>query len=152
MTTVGLALTIGGIFLYLRMDELQERSLSAEGVVVEMRRKSNGNVSPVVEFFDGKGERHEFVARSSSNPPRYKVADSVEVIYTLPESGTDVEAYINSPWNVLFPKFGLLAFGLLFLVLGLVFGRVFWNRDSMSIGSAYSKTVEFSDSSKKSGR
>jgi hypothetical protein len=70
------------------------------------------------------------------------VNESVDVIYVFSHTSQAPDAYINDKWNILIRKFGVLMFGLLFLALGIIFGRVFWNRDSMYIGVAYSKSVD----------
>ncbi len=149
MTVVGFVLTVAGIYFYFDMDKFQNASFSTAGIVVDMNRKSDGKSGPVIQFVDVNGNSQVFVSRSSSNPPRYKVNESVDVIYALPRSGTDLEAYVNEKWNILVRKFGVLAFGLLFLVLGIVFGRIFWNRDSMYIGVAHSKDIDLTTSTNK---
>lgn len=145
MTTVGLVLTAVGIYLYYDMERFEKTSMSARGVVIDMTGKPGGKSAPVIQFTDANGYRQTFVSRSSSKPPKYEVNDNVDVVYASSRTGGGFDAYVNDKWNILIRKFGVLAFGLLFLVLGIVFGRMFWNRDSMYIGIAYSKDVDITE-------
>ncbi|MCG8586881.1 MAG: DUF3592 domain-containing protein [Pirellulales bacterium] len=145
MLIVGALLTALGAHFYLQMNAFEKAAHYTEGVVVDLKGEPDGLSTPVVQFFDVNGDRQVFVSRTASSPPKYRLDERVDVVYTLAEANASLEAYLYDKWNVRIRKFGVLAFGLLFLTLGVLFGRVFWNRDSTSIGFTLSKTIETED-------
>jgi len=143
MIVVGVAQTLFGSYLYVEMDTFLDNSLVANGMVIKLHRKRDGLIAPVVEFMDAKGGKHVFTSRSSSRPARYKLKESVEVVYIYDSSEAKLEAYIYSDINIFIRKYVLLIFGFTFIVLGILTGRLFWNRDSMYISFSFNKTNNF---------
>jgi hypothetical protein len=89
--------------------------LPAEGRVVDVvsRTKTSGGERktyfyPVVEFRTAEGEVIRFQGSSGSNPPEYRVGDTVRVRYDphIPQS-----AVIDSWWDVLMPLIIVIAIG-----------------------------------------
>lgn len=79
---VGVVFLIIGLFVFNSTILLERKGSIAEGRVVEMVLNSDRDgYRPVVEFVDARGERHQFASSFSSNPPRFKAGDKVEVLY-----------------------------------------------------------------------
>lgn len=148
MVLVGVALAIAGVYFYVKMDTFMKTSLVANGIVTKLHATGDGMITPVVEFIDTNGEKLTFTSKSSSTNPKYELNQAVKVVYIQNSSKTSLEAYIYDEWNIFIRKYALLAFGLFFILLGVVFGRLFWNRDSMHISYNFSKTYEFENDRK----
>ena len=140
MTLVGLVLTIAGIYFYVAMQNFMDTSSVTDGVVIELR--GAGSVAPVVRFIDKNGQERVFTSRHSSSTPRYDVGERVQVIYAADDDQGIVEAYLYGGWELPVRQYGVLLFGVMFFVLGIVFARVFWNRDRMSLGFSRARDIE----------
>ena len=113
-SVVGIGMLIGAFFWYNSSSEFSEKSVRAEGTVVELvvnRSRDSRTYSPVVQFVNEAGKKIEFKSRTGSNPPDYSRGEKVEVLY-LPENPE--EAKINS-------FFALWGGALIFGGLGSVF-------------------------------
>lgn len=141
MTLVGLALTIVGIYFYADTRDFLENSSVTDGVVIELR--GTGSIAPVVRFTDKSGQERIFTSTLSSSTPKYDIDENVQVVYGADGADGTVAAYIHGGWALPTRQYGVLLFGVTFLVLGIAFGRIFWNRDRMSITFSRTKDVEF---------
>jgi hypothetical protein len=82
---VGVGLLAGAVALALNTRSFIATAKSAQGVVTQMirDRDNDGSVTyrPVVEFTTMDGRKHTFESNMSSNPPSYRVGESVEVLH-----------------------------------------------------------------------
>ena len=141
MTLAGLALTIVGIYFYTDTRNFLDNSWVTDGVVIELR--GTGSIAPVVRFTDKSGRERVFTSTLSSSTAKYDIDEIVQVVYRADGANGTVEAYIHGGWSLPVRQYGILLFGVMFLVLGTVFGRIFWNRDRMSLTFSRTKDVEF---------
>lgn len=125
----------------MEMDNFMKNSQLAKGYIIEIHQNSNGLLSPIIEFIDSNGEKHIFTSSYTSNSSKFELYESVNVFYT--NDKTKLEAHIFDSNEIFIRKYVFLIFGFMFIVLGLVFGRIFWNRDSMRISFYFSKTFTF---------
>ena len=80
---------------YLNDRSFAETAVHAQGWVVEMNDTGGSDgysYTPVIEFRDADGTLHRFASGVSSNPPRYSIGESVEVLY---QPGAPDEAVID---------------------------------------------------------
>jgi hypothetical protein len=95
-------LFIGGAMIWFspNLRVQTEGFVTAQGQVIALepstRRDSNA-LYPVVEFRDATGQIQRFRSSAGANPPAYRVAQPVEVIYN-PAAPTN--AYINTDWDI----------------------------------------------------
>ena len=143
MVLVGVAQIIFGSYLYVEMDNFLDNSQVANGIVVELHGKKDGLIAPVVEFIDTEGHKHVFTSKSSSRPAKYELNESVEVVYINDISNNELETYIYDERDIFIRKYVVLMFGIMFIVLGILTGMIFWNRDSMQISFSFNKTINF---------
>ncbi len=141
MTLVGLVLTITGIYFYVATQNFMDKSSVTDGVVIELR--GSVSMAPVVQFTDKNGQERVFTSTHSSSAPRHDVDERVQVIYAVDDVGGIVEAYLYGGWELPVRHYGVLLFGLMFFVLGIVFGKVFWNRDRLSLRFGRTRDIEF---------
>ena len=140
MTLVGLVLTITGSYFYVATQNFIDTSSVTDGVVIELR--GSGSVAPVVRFTDKSGQERVFTSGHSSSTPRYDVGEPVRVIYATDDDKGIVEAYLYDAWELPVRQYAVLLFGVMFFVLGIVFAKVFWNRDSMSLSFSRVRDIE----------
>ena len=139
MIFVGVVLTGFGIKTYLEAKHFFDTSSSTTGTVVDLEINSEGLRKPVVSFTDKNGTNQVFKSRSATTELKYHVDDNVDVIYSLEMdesfliSDTRFLAFIDDDHSLFIQQWAILLFGVLFLVLGIVGAKIFWNRDSMSI-------------------
>ena len=81
-------------------------------VIRKQRQGSDGGISyhPEITFSDQSGKTITFVSSLGSSPPRYRVNDSVKVLYNSQYSMNP--ARIDSPWSLWFVPLITLFFGI----------------------------------------
>lgn len=81
---IGACMLAGAFAIYSSTASFLERSVSAQGTVVELiRSRFSDSVSyyPVVEFSTPNGRQVEFQSNSGSSPPSYNQGEQVSVLY-----------------------------------------------------------------------
>ena len=115
ITVVGLGILFLGWQWYASRQSRVAAMLSTQGEVVDVVSRSTLSdgrtrtyLYPVVEFRTAEGEVIRFQGSSGSNPPEYRVGDTVRVRYDphIPQS-----AVIDSWWDVLMPLIIVIAIG-----------------------------------------
>jgi len=141
ITFIGMFL--GGLILnmifipYYQQNELfLESAKTTQGEVVDFKKVVKGK-KPIVYFIDDRGNEHSFESSSYSNPPKYKVGDTVPVIYN--NSLDEFKAHIYEESTVFAMKYVPFLFGGGFMLIGLVGGYIFWNRDTDTISVSFVK-------------
>lgn len=111
---VAVILATACFFSYRQNRRLQAVADHAAGKVVELRRDSDSTYRPVVSFRTAQGQPVTFVTSWATNPPAYRVGDSVNVIY---DAAAPDQARIDS-----FIAFwaGTLILGLIATIFGLL--------------------------------
>jgi translation initiation factor IF-1 len=119
---------LGGVFLAIGLFQVvgaaafKSKAESAEGVVVEIERRSDSDGSsyyPIVRFTPKNGEEIEFTGGIGSSPPSFKTGQKVKVLYDPrnPESAR-IDAFFE-----MYGFGGIFAFvGFVFLAIGLGMG------------------------------
>jgi len=111
---------VGGVWWY-NVSHFVQTAEQAEGTVIELvlrRDREHGDMySPVVEFTDHLGQRHEHRSRSSSNPPRYSVDDKVQILY---ERDSPNSASINHWFDLYFGPFMCLLFAATDVIIAII--------------------------------
>ncbi|MBX9687223.1 MAG: DUF3592 domain-containing protein [Candidatus Obscuribacterales bacterium] len=112
---VGLSLGSAALIFYLNTQDLLSQGLRSQGTVVDLRRSSRNAYAPVVRFETIDHQTITAASTAASNPPAFKIADSVTVLY---RAKTPSEIHLlNDPLDLwLLP--GILAF------LSLIFASV----------------------------
>lgn len=90
---VGLALLIGGLFVYKNSSEFLLSAVSTQGTVVGLvQNRNSDSVSyyPVVKFIAGDGQAIEFTSSAGGNASAHPVGSRVEVVYS-PRDVTEVK-------------------------------------------------------------
>jgi hypothetical protein len=89
---VGAGLLIGALLLVQNTRSFLADAVSAQGVVLELVGRSSSDSSgtsytyaPMVQFETTEGRAVTFVSSTSSNPPSYRVGETVEVLYPADE-------------------------------------------------------------------
>jgi hypothetical protein len=80
----GIAMIIGGFFLYQNTSAFVKNAVPAQGIVIDFSRsQSEGSYSyhPVVKFTTQEGGEMEFISPTGRNPSPFKVNDAVPVLY-----------------------------------------------------------------------
>lgn len=121
---VGIGMLIGFYFMYTGKVEFVQNSITTEGTVVDIIRKSStdsdGNHSysyyPKIEYTDKETGTSTFVSSSGSNPASYRTGDKVEIRYVPGSSG---KAEINKFFSLWIGPIILGFFGLIFIVVGI---------------------------------
>ncbi len=115
---VGGLLALIAVFLFIRTKNFMGKAQEVKGTVIEMVYSSGsddgGGYAPVYQFNTLDGQSIEVHDNLSSNPPRFKVGQTIEVLYD-PENPQ--KARIKKWMNLYFAS-------VLLGVLGLVFGGV----------------------------
>ena len=125
---LGILQLIGAFWFYQNTQTFLKEATATEGSVVELvrrqasRSRPGRNVSPSrafvyapkVEFKDYSGQVVTFTSNAASNPPRYSVGDTLEVLY---EVDAPEKARIHS-------FFSLWGVSLIFFVMGLSFSLI----------------------------
>lgn len=107
----------------------QEHTLAvASGVVSSLKVSphfGDRSKAAYVTFADHRGEKHTFVSKVRSNPPRYATGEQVPVVYDPESKAHDLDATIDSfnegwlgPVITGIIGTGFLAFGIPFLIAG----------------------------------
>jgi len=115
-----MGLLFAGIGVWAWNDD-RERSanaIEAQGTVIELARSrgDDGPVyRPVVEFFDRRGTRHEFVGNVGSSPPSWSEGETVPVLYPPASPG---RAFIDKAFDRFFLPGMFGGLGLLFAAIG----------------------------------
>ncbi len=81
--TISLGMIVGALFWYQNTNSFIKQAVKAEGIVIDFvsdRRSSK----PLVRFKDAQGNTIEFTSSLSTNPPRYNIGQTVNVLY-LPQ-------------------------------------------------------------------
>lgn len=100
---VGMALTVGGVYLIRFHVELALNGVAAQGEVVGLEVGSSTGSSgrpayfPVVTFQTAAGEKVTFQHRTGANPPAYQPGQSVPVSYLPddPHRALIAEGFVN---------------------------------------------------------
>lgn len=104
---VAVVLATTCFFSYRQNRKLQALADHAAGKVVELRRDGDSTYRPVVSFRTAQGQAVTFATSWATNPPAYRVGDSVNVLY---DAAAPDQARID----------GFLAFWAGTLILGFV--------------------------------
>lgn len=108
----------GAFAIYSSTASFLERSVSAQGTVVELiRSRSSDSVSyyPVVEFTAANGRQVEFQSNSGSSPPSYNQGEQVSVLY---EPSSPEAAKINGFFSLWGGALIIAGFGSVFGLIG----------------------------------
>ncbi len=109
------------ILAYRHQREFVDTAARAEGTVIELVEKRDGNsgatFAPVYTFRDAQGGDHNIHSNVSTYPPRYKVGETVTVLYR-PEKPDD--AAIDGFFDLWLMPLILGIFGAVQLIVGLV--------------------------------
>jgi hypothetical protein len=89
----GIIPTVGGLVWWRYVHNWAQSAERVDGTVIELvERNTEGGktYSPVVEFSDSLGQRHEYHSSTSSYPPRHAVGEKVPMLYDRdnPKSAT----------------------------------------------------------------
>ena len=118
-TPIGLLFAAIGGWLYFEDRSFAASGVRTQGTVIDVHasRDSDGDFSyrPVVEFVDAAGERHQFVSRVGSNPPRHSPGKRVDVIY---QPWSPDEAVIDGFFDRLFLPLIFMGLGSIFAAIG----------------------------------
>ncbi len=128
----GIGIAWLGWSLRANTNEFVENSSRASGIVVEVisqTKTENGEQKtyfyPVIEFITVNGETFRFQDPTGSNPPEQHVGDQVQALY---DPLTPQKARLESFTSLWLPSTILLAFGLVFILFGLLgfFNSLLW--------------------------
>ena len=115
---VGIGLLVGSGLSFNITRNFIEKSVSTNGVVIELKKEISSNQKsrgyiyyPVVKFEPGQGEIIKFESNTGTNPPSYKIGQTVPVLY---ESNNPNSAQINSSFDLWFLPIFLLVMGGIF--------------------------------------
>ncbi len=135
---IGIAMLIGGVRMILRNYSFLKTAKEAQGIVTGFdvnvstkkdpktyRTSSSTAYYPKIKFTDIKGRQIEFVSRYGSSDPGIVEGDSVSVLYD-PEHPND--AKWNTKMAIWFGPIMLTGLGLILMIVGLIFLKVFWNK------------------------
>lgn len=82
---IGLLMLAGAAAIVWTTTAWLKRTVEVQGTVVEMRRTADKDMfQPVVRFLTANGKTIQFDTSFRSNPPAYRVGETVRVVY-LPE-------------------------------------------------------------------
>ncbi|HUI56914.1 MAG TPA: DUF3592 domain-containing protein [Bryobacteraceae bacterium] len=114
---VGLGLLAGGVLAIQHTRHFVRNAVLAQGVVTENVRPGGGRAVyyPRVRFRTAGGRQISFLSSGGSNPPAYRVGESVTVLYD-PQDPYNVS--IRSFWNVWVLPFILCSLGVFFFLVG----------------------------------
>ena len=134
--TVGIILLTLSVFIYFRTNNFINKSVSTEGVIIELRKEKSKSTSSssrrsrryekadtstfyrsIIQFEDLKKNKIVFSSSVASNPPDYQLNDKVSVLY-LPESPQEAE--INTFLRLWVGAIVTGAMGVIFFVVGLI--------------------------------
>jgi len=122
MVGVGLLMIGIALFFLIRVRTFINISEKTQGTVILNLYKADseggGGYTPVFEFRTLQGKKVEFSGNLQTNPPQFKVGQTVEVLYD-PEDPE--EARINRGFNLYFVPAFLGLFGLVFGGMGTFF-------------------------------
>ncbi|HOY69707.1 MAG TPA: DUF3592 domain-containing protein [Methylotenera sp.] len=103
---VGAAMLVGTFFLYQNTQQFLQKSLKAEGIVIDLIEKRSSSSSstsnsrtyaPKVQFTTANGESMSFTTSSSSYPPSHDIGEKVDVFYMADSPN---QAKINSYFDL----------------------------------------------------
>ena len=117
---IGLGVSVSGIFSVFKIRRQVKNSVKAVGTVTGFGKrmgKSGYIYCPQVAFTDSTGKKIEFESEIGTQPPAYTLGQRVQIIY---QKDFPQKAEIDSITNLWFVPGCMLAFALLFSVLGLV--------------------------------
>jgi hypothetical protein len=120
---ISLALIIGGVVWGARRFVFSQRSLHAQGTVVEQREKKGVKFStfyyPVVEFRTESGEKVKFLGGAgNSGGPQIPTGSTVDVMCDLADPS---QAQIKSFVQYWLGPAGMTAMGLMIMTMGIFF-------------------------------
>ena len=115
----GLVLLFFGIYQYDKSQSLIENGIEVPGVVTALRTKG-GSFSPVVEFTDHIGVKRLHYSKVSSDPPRFFVGETVNIVYNPRDPKYPVNCRINTTMTMWGTPILLLAMGSTFLVVSTI--------------------------------
>jgi len=112
---------VGGVWWY-NVSHFVQTAEHTEGTIIELvlrqNTQSGGDMySPVVEFTDHLGQRHEYRSNASSNPSWYSVGDKVQMLY---ERDRPNSASINHWFYLYFGPFMCLMFAAIDVIIAIV--------------------------------
>jgi len=125
-TLIGVAMLIGGVFMFNRTRRFTQRSVATTGTVVELLLESRSSTSagrrtvghsyyPLIRFKTKSGQVVEFKSSFGSNPPSYVVGARVPILY---DPDNPHRAEINSFMSLWMGVIILLALGGIFTAVG----------------------------------
>jgi hypothetical protein len=118
---VGFILLLIALFIFFRTRSFIGRSLQAQATVTQMVYSSSsdgGGYSPVFRFRTLEGQEVEVAENLSSNPPQFKVGQTIEVLY---DPQNPHNARIKKWFNLYFVPLLLGFLGLIFSCIGIGF-------------------------------
>lgn len=110
---VGLIIASVGAYFFRSTQDLLKNGLRSTGKVVELRKTRS--YKPVVEFETADNRTIIAVCKVGSTPPRYKVGDSVTVLY---RAASPQDISLDEPFQLWFLSWLLGGLGSLFLIVG----------------------------------
>jgi hypothetical protein len=117
VVTIAIIVLTMSFLLYHHTHRFVLTASRAQGTVTKMVEQSGNNYYPVYTFQDSQGNRHEIYSSWGSNPPAYKIGDTVSVIY--PPNNPE-QAEIDDFLHLWLFMAMLTAFGFFDLLIGLV--------------------------------
>jgi hypothetical protein len=121
LALLGIVLTSIGIVWWKNVRHFVQSAEHAEGTVIELIESRGGKggytYSPVVEFADRFGQRHEHRSSMGSNPPRFSVGDKVQIVYDQNDLDS---AKINHWLHLYFAPFLVLFFAVDFIIMAVI--------------------------------
>jgi hypothetical protein len=125
-TTVGVGMLVGSFFIFSNTRGFIARASETQGRVIALdrshssssssSRSSSSTYKPVVEFNAATGKRIEFISSVGTNPPSYRVGESVTVLYNPADP---YSARIKSFFSLWFAFLIVSFLGFVFTIIGL---------------------------------
>jgi Protein of unknown function (DUF3592) len=124
-SVLGIGFFVGSGLSFNSTRHFIDNSVSTNGVVIELNKEISSSKKsrsyiyyPVVKFEPKQGEVIEFESNSGSNPPSYKIGQTVPVLY---EQNNPQSAQINSFFDLWFLPIFLVMMGSIFGGIGFSF-------------------------------
>jgi len=125
---IGVAATVGSIFVFVNQKQFVAEALRAPGVVIDLieQRDDDGSTyAPEVAYTTAAGENITFISGTSANPAAFSRNEQVEVLYRAEEPE---QAKINA-FSTLY-TFPLImgGMGMIFALVGIIPGSIMLRR------------------------
>lgn len=119
-------LLIGAIFIsiagyrYISIEQFLANGIWTKGTISGQNFQNDPDgyfYTPVVHYQDRLGVARSWISNVASNPPRYQLGDTVDVVYRFTDP---TDALIVDFWEIYFVDLALGGVGILFLLIGKV--------------------------------